>query len=221
MAEFTAKDVQALRQRTGCGMMDCKKALEQSNGNMDKAIEILREKGKATAVKRADKIASEGVIESYIHMNSRIGVIVELNCETDFVAKSAQFKELAHNICLQIATMNPLYIKPEDVPAEVLEHEKQIFTAQALNEGKPAAVVEKMIVGRINKYYKEVCVLEQEYFRDSNMTIKQLIEEAIGKIGEKITLRRFVRYEVGEGLEKKTNNFAEEIAAEVSKMTNK
>lgn len=221
MAEFTAKDVQALRMKTGVGMMDCKRALEQANGNMDKAIEILREKGKATAVKRADKVASEGVIESYIHMNSRIGVIVELNCETDFVAKNPDFKDLAHNICLQIATMNPLYIKPEDVPADVLEHEKHIFTEQALNEGKKPEVIERMIDGRIKKYYKEVCLLEQEYFRDSKVTINQLIEEAVGKMGEKITLRRFVRYEVGEGIEKKSTNFADEIAAEVSKITNK
>lgn len=214
---FTAKDVQALREKTGVGMMDCKKALVATDGDMDKAIEFLREKGIATAVKRAGKIASEGIVETYVHMNGKIGVMVEINCETDFVANSEKFHELAHDIALQIAAAKPLYVKKEEVPASELEHEKEILKAQALNEGKPAAIVDRMVEGRVQKYYKDVCLEEQDFVKDSSKTIAQLVNEAVGSIGEKINIRRFARFEMGEGLEKKSENFADEISAEVAK----
>lgn len=214
---FTAKDVQLLREKTGVGMMDCKKALVATDGNMDKAIEFLREKGMATAVKRAGKIASEGIVETYVHMNGKIGVMVEVNCETDFVANSDRFRALAHDIALQIAAAKPLYVNKEEVPAAELEHEKEILRAQAINEGKPVAIVDRMVEGRVQKYYKDVCLLEQEFVKDPSKTVGQLVTEAVGTIGEKITVRRFARFEMGEGLEKKSENFADEINAEVAK----
>ncbi len=214
---FTAKDVQLLREKTGVGMMDCKKALVATDGNMDKAIEFLREKGMATAVKRAGKIASEGIVETYVHLNGKIGVMVEVNCETDFVANSDRFRALAHDIALQIAAAKPLYVNKEEVPAAELEHEKEILRAQAINEGKPIAIVDRMVEGRVQKYYKDVCLLEQEFVKDPSKTVGQLVTEAIGTIGEKITVRRFARFEMGEGLEKKSENFADEISAEVAK----
>ena len=218
--EITAKQVMALRDKTGVGMMDCKKALVEANGDFDKAVELLREKGMATAVKRAGKIASEGIVDTYIHMGGKIGVMVEINCETDFVAKSDKFHELAHDIALQICAAKPLYVNKEDVPASELEHEKEILRVQALNEGKPVAIVDRMVEGRVQKYYKDVCLLEQEFVKDPSKTVAQLVTDAIGAIGEKITVRRFARFEMGEGLEKKTNNFADEIAAEVEKAKN-
>jgi elongation factor Ts len=202
-------------------MMDCKKALTATDGDMDKAIEFLREKGMATAVKRAGKIASEGIVELYNHMNGKIGVMVEINCETDFVANSDKFRALAHELCLQIAAAKPLYVNKEEVPESELEHEREILKAQALNEGKPAAIVEKMTAGRIQKYYKEVCLLEQDYVKNPDKTVTQLINEAVGTIGEKINVRRFARFEMGEGLEKKSENFADEISAEVAKVQSK
>ena len=214
---FTAKDVQLLREKTGVGMMDCKKALVATDGNMDKAIEFLREKGMATAVKRAGKIASEGIVETYVHLNGKIGVMVEVNCETDFVANSDRFRALAHDIALQIAAAKPLYVNKEEVPAAELEHEKEILRAQAINEGKPIAIVDRMVEGRVQKYYKDVCLLEQEFVKDPSKTVGQLVTEAVGTIGEKITVRRFARFEMGEGLEKKSENFADEISAEVAK----
>ncbi len=204
---FTSKDVMDLRARTGVGMMDCKKALEASNGDMDKAIEILREKGMAQSAKRAGKIASQGIVDSYIHMGGKIGVMLEVNCETDFVARSDSFKELAHNICMQIAAAKPEYVRIEEVPAEVIEKEKEILMAQIAqdpaNAKKPANIIEKMVEGRIKKYYKENCLMEQEYVKDNTKTITQLVNEAVAQIGEKITVRRFTRYEMGEGLQKK------------------
>lgn len=217
---FTAKDVQELRARTGVGMMDCKKALVESNGDMDKALDYLREKGIAKAAKRAGRIASEGIVDSYIHMGGKIGVLLEVNCETDFVAKSDAFKYFVHDIALQIAASKPVYICKEEVPQSEIEHEKEILKAQALNEDKPKplAIIEKMTEGRIQKYFKEVCLLEQDYVKDNTKTIEQLLTETIAFIGEKISIRRFVRYEMGEGLEKKVDNFAEEINAQVAKM---
>ena len=217
---FTSKDVMDLRQRTGVGMMDCKKALEATDGNMEKAIEWLREKGKASAAKRESRIASQGIVDSYIHMGGKIGVLLEINCETDFVARSEQFKELAHNISMHIAAANPTYVTTAEVSAETIAHEKEILKAQALNEPKPKPIniIEKMVEGRIQKYFKEVCLMEQEYVKDSSMTITQLVNEAIASIGEKITVRRFVRYEMGEGLAKREDNFADEVNAQVAKM---
>lgn len=212
---ITTKDIQDLRAKTGAGIVDCKNALTEANGNIEKAVEILREKGKAAASRKAGRIAAEGLVDSYIHFGGKIGVLVEVNCETDFVARSDEFKELVHNIAIHIAAANPIYLNPEEVPTEELEKEKEVLKAQALNEGKPANVVEKMVEGRIKKYYKEVCLLEQEFVKDPSKTIKDLIIEATGKIGEKITIRRFVRMEVGEGLEKRSDNLAEEVAKQI------
>ncbi len=218
---FTSKDVMDLRARTGVGMMDCKKALEASDGNMERAVEILREKGMASAAKRAGKIASQGVVDSYIHLGGKIGVMVEVNCETDFVARSDDFKALARDIAMQIAAAKPDYVRIEEVPAEVIAKEKDILMAQIKedpkNANKPQNIIEKMIDGRIQKFYKENCLMEQEYIKDNTKTITQLVNEAVGKIGEKITIRRFVRYEMGEGLAKKEDNFAEEVMEQVNK----
>ena len=211
----TTAMVKELRERTGAGMLDCKNALMEKDGDVEKAIELLREKGLAAAAKKAGRIAAEGLCESYIHGGGRIGVLLEINCETDFVAKTDDFKGLAKDICMQIAASKPEYVRREDIPAEVLEKEKEIFTAQALNEGKPAAVVEKMIAGRIEKYCKEICLLEQPFIRDTNITIQELLTEKISKIGENINVRRFTRYELGEGLAKRSDNFAEEVMAAI------
>lgn len=217
---FTAKDVQDLRARTGVGMMDCKKALVETDGNMEKAIEYLREKGIATAAKKAGRIASEGIVDSYIHMGGKVGVLVEVNCETDFVARGDQFRNFVHDVALQIAAARPVYVTKEEVPAAEIEHEKEILKAQALNEDKPKPmnIIEKMVEGRVQKFYKEVCLMEQDFVKDPSKTITQLLNETISAIGEKISVRRFVRYEMGEGLEKKVDNFAEEINAQVAKM---
>lgn len=206
---FTAQDIAKLRAMTGAGMMDCKKALTESNGDMDGAVKFLREKGMAAAAKKADRIAAEGVVGSYIHMGGKIGVLVEVNCETDFVAKSEQFQQLVKDIAMQIAAAKPLYVNSSEVPAEVLESEKEILRTQALNEGKPAQIVEKMVEGRIKKYYQDFCLMDQQFVKNPDLTIATLINEATLKIGEKISIRRFTRYEMGEGLEKRVDNLAE------------
>ncbi len=215
---ITASDVNELRQKTGVGMMDCKKALTEANGDMDKAIEILREKGMAAAAKKAGRIAAEGIVDSYIHMGGKVGVLLEVNCETDFVARGDHFKSLVHDIALQIAASKPEYITKEEVPESVLEEEKKILKIQAMNEGKPEAIAEKMVQGRIKKYYEDFCLLEQPFVKDPSKTIGQMITEAIAAIGEKITVRRFVRFEMGEGLEKRKDDLAEEVEKQVSKM---
>ncbi|KJS87490.1 MAG: elongation factor Ts [Peptococcaceae bacterium BICA1-8] len=214
---ISAGMVKELRETTGAGMMDCKKALVETNGNMEKAIEYLREKGLAAAAKKSGRIAAEGVVASYIHMGGKIGVLVEVNCETDFVAKTEKFKELARNIAMQIAASKPEFIKKEEVPHELIEKEKEILRAQALNEGKPESIVDKMVEGRIEKYYKDVCLLEQPFIKDSDKTVSKMISEAIVEIGENINIRRFSRYELGEGIEKKKDDFAAEVMAEVNK----
>lgn len=196
--EITAAMVKDLREKTGAGMMDCKKALQNTNGDEKKAISWLREKGLSKAKKKSDKIASEGFIGSYIHMNGKIGVLVELNCETDFVAKNEKFKELAKNISMQVAAASPVCVSPEQLPEEMLEEEKALYKKQAEQEGKPDHVVEKIVQGRVKKYYKEVCLLEQPYIRDDSITIQDLINEMIAVLGEKIEINRFVRMEVGE-----------------------
>lgn len=210
-----AKAVKELREKTGAGMLDCKKALEEANGDLTKAAELLREKGLAAAANKAGRIATEGVVESYIHAGGRIGVIVEINCETDFVAKTDQFKEFARDIAMQIAAASPKFVRREEVPAEEIEKEKEILKAQALNEGKPEKIVEKMVEGRIGKYYEEYCLLEQTFVKDPDKTISTLLNEKISTIGENISIRRFVRYELGEGLEKKVDNFVEEVLSQV------
>ena len=218
MANFTSADVMRLREQTGVGMMDCKKALVEADGNFDAAVKILREKGMASAAKKAGRIASEGIVESYIHGGGRIGVLIEVNCETDFVARSDDFKALVHDLCMQIAAAKPEVVSSADVDPAKIAAEREILTAQAMNEPKPkpAAVIEKMVEGRIKKYFKEVCLLEQDYVKDPSKTITTLINETVAKIGEKISVRRFVRYEVGEGLEKRENNFAQEIMEQVN-----
>lgn len=213
----SAAMVKELREMTGAGMMDCKKALVETDGNIEKAIDYLREKGLAAAAKKAGRIATEGVVSSYIHMGGRIGVLVEINCETDFVAKTEKFQNLAKDVAMQIAASKPEYVSREEVSADRIEKEKEILTAQALNEGKPANVVEKMVVGRIEKYLKEICLLDQPFIKDTDKTIQQVISETIAEIGENINIRRFVRYEMGEGLEKKADDFVAEVMAEVNK----
>jgi len=214
---ITMEMVKELRERTGAGVLDCKKALAEQNGDMEKAIAFLREKGLAAAAKKASRISAEGIVESYIHGGGRIGVLLEINCETDFVAKTPAFKELAKNIAMQIAASRPEYVQKEDVPADILENEKQILKTQALNEGKPEKIVDKMVEGRINKFYKEVCLLDQPYIREPEISVNDLIIEQITKIGENIKVRRFARFEVGEGLQKREENFAEEVMSQINK----
>lgn len=212
-----ASDVKELREKTGAGMMDCKKALVETDGNIEEAIKVLREKGLAAAAKKASRIAAEGIVDSYIHMGGKIGVLVEVNCETDFVAKTPAFKTLVKDIAMQIAASKPLFLSAEDVPADEIEKEKEILRAQALNEGKPEKIVDKMVEGRIKKYYKDVCLLEQPFVKDSDKTVQDLVTEKIAEIGEKISIRRFVRYEMGEGLQKREDDFVEEVMKQASK----
>lgn len=208
---ISASDVKSLRERTGAGMMDCKNALSEAGGDVEKAIELLREKGLAAAVKKSGRIAAEGIVESYIHMGGKIGVLLEVNCETDFVAKTPEFKEFVHDIAMHIAAANPLYVSEDEVGEDVIEKEKAILRAQALNEGKPEKIVDKMVEGRIQKYKKEICLLEQPFVKDTDKTIKQMVTDQISRIGENVSIRRFTRYEMGEGLEKKSCDFAAEV----------
>ena len=195
---ISTKDVKKLREATGAGVLDCQKALTAANGDMQKAIDILREKGLAAAQKRADRKASEGMVELYSHGEGRIGVMVELNCETDFVARAYEFRTLAHEIALQIAASAPLYIREEDIPTEVLEHEKSIYETKAKEEGKPAAILPKIIEGNLNKYKDETVLLRQPYIRDESITIQKLINEKVIALGENVVVRRFVRWVLGE-----------------------
>ncbi len=208
---FTAKDVAELRAKTNAGMMDCKKALTECDGDFEKATVWLREKGMAAAAKKQSRIASEGIVTSYIHMGGKIGVLVEINCETDFVAKTEAFQTIGHDVALQIAAAAPKYVRIEEVPAEELEKEKEILKNQALNEGKPVQIIDKMVEGRVKKFYQDVCLMEQTFVKNPSMTITQYINEKVGQIGEKITIRRFARFEMGEGLEKRNDNLAEEV----------
>ena len=215
MANITAAQVKELREATGVGMMECKKALTETNGDFEKALEWLRKKGIASAEKKAGRVAAEGVVESYIHMGGKIGVIVEVNCETDFVAKTPEFKAFVRDIAMHIAAANPKYLNREEVPAEILDKEREILRAQALNEGKPEKIVDRMVEGRVEKYYKENCLVDQQFVKNSDLTITQYVNERIQTTGENIKIRRFVRYEMGEGLEKRHDNFAEEVAAQM------
>lgn len=210
----TAAQVKELREKTGAGMLDCKKALEEANGDITKASEILREKGLAAAANKAGRIATEGAVGSYIHAGGRIGVLVEVNCETDFVAKTDAFQALVKDIAMQISATSPRYVRREEVPSEDIEKEREILRAQALNEGKPEKIVDKMVEGRIGKFYEEFCLMEQSFIKDPDKTVAQLLNEKISTIGENITVRRFARYELGEGLEKKQDNFVEEVMAQ-------
>lgn len=198
MAEITAAMVKQLRDKTGAGMMDCKKALQEAEGDFDKAAEILRKKGIAKAAKRADREANEGVVTAYIHPGSKLGVLVEVNCETDFVANTDDFQSFAKNIAMHIAASNPLAIRREDLDQEALNKEKEIYREQALAQGKPEHIVDKIVEGRLEKYYSEVCLMEQPYVKDPDKTIKDLVTETIAKVGENITIKRFARFRIGE-----------------------
>ncbi|MGD8343949.1 MAG: translation elongation factor Ts [Desulfobacterales bacterium] len=198
MAKISAGMVKELREKTGAGMMDCKKALSEVDGDIDKAVEFLRKKGLATAQKRAGRALNEGIIQSYIHMTGKLGVLVEVNCETDFVAKNEDFQDFAKNIAMHIAASNPLGITAEDVPEDLIEKEKEIYRAQALEMGKPENVIDKIVEGKLKKFYEESCLLNQPYVRDTNLSVADLLNELIAKIGENISIKRFVRYQIGE-----------------------
>ena len=198
MAEITAAIVKELRERTGSGMMDCKKALAETNGDMEKAIDYLREKGLAKAAKKAERTASDGRVFTDIHSNFKIGAMVEINSETDFVAKTDEFNELGHEVAMQIAAANPLYLVPEEVPEEVLNRERDVYRQQLIDEGKPADRLDKIIEGKLRKYYESNCLLEQEYIRDSDKKIKDLVTALIAKLGENIVIKRFARFAIGE-----------------------
>jgi elongation factor Ts len=215
MSTINAAAVKELREKTGAGMLDCKKALEKHDGDLDKAIEFLREQGLASAAKKSGRVAAEGVVESYIHAGGRIGVLVEVNCETDFVAKTDEFKSLCKDIAMHIAAMKPEYLRREEIPQEVVDRETEIFRQQTLNEGKPAAVVDKIVGGRVDKYLRELCLVDQSFVKDPSVTIAQMVASKVAKIGENIAIRRFVRYEMGEGLEKRQDDFVAEVMAQV------
>lgn len=200
--EVSSSMVKDLREKTGSGMMDCKKALAESGGNFEKAVDYLRQKGLATAARRAGKVASEGQIGSYVHAGGKIGVMLEVNCETDFVAKTDDFHAFAKDVAMHIAASSPLYIQRENVPPEALEREREIYRAQAREAGKPEKIMEKIVEGKLEKYYSEVCLLEQPFIKDPDRTVQDLLNGLIGKLGEKVEVRRFIRFQVGEGMAK-------------------
>jgi elongation factor Ts len=209
---ITAAIVKELREKTGAGMMDCKKALVECDGDMTKAVEYLQKKSLAAVEKRAGKIAAEGAVYSYIH-DGRVGAMVEINCETDFVARGDDFQEMLKNVAMHIAASNPLYLDPSEIPAEVTAKQVEIYTAQLLAEGKPEAMIEKIMTGKLNKWHKDVCLLNQDYVKDDKLSVDQYVKEVASGIKENIRVRRFVRFELGEGIEKKEEDFAAEVAA--------
>jgi elongation factor Ts len=198
--EISIELVKDLRQRTGAGVIDCKAALQEAQGNMEAAIDYLRRKGLATAAKKAGRIAADGLVSSYIHAGGKMGVLVEINCETDFVAKTEDFQTFVKNMAMHIAAANPQYIRREEIPEEVLERERAIYRTQAQDSGKPQKVIDKIIEGKMERFYSEVCLLEQTYVRDSDLAVKELLDAMIAKVGENITIRRFARFQLGEGL---------------------
>lgn len=214
MAEITAQMVKELRERTGAGMMDCKNALTETKGDIEAAVDGLRKKGLAAAAKKAGRVTAEGSVGSYIHAGGKIGVLVEINCETDFVARTDQFQELVRDIAMHIAASDPRFVRREEVTADVLERERAIFREQALASGKPANVVDRIVTGKIEKYYSEFVLLEQPFVKNPDVTVAQLIAEKVGKIGENIQVRRFARYKLGEGIEKRKDDFAAEVLAQ-------
>ncbi|GAB4253205.1 translation elongation factor Ts [Deferrisoma sp.] len=211
---ITAQAVKELRERTGAGMMDCKKALQETGGDMEKAIEFLRKKGLADAAKKAGRVAAEGLVHAYIHAGGRIGVLVEVNCETDFVARTEAFQQFVHDVAMHIAATNPRWLDQESVPADEVENERRILSEQAAESGKPPQVIEKMVEGRLKKFLKENCLLDQPFVKDPDVTVGELLKQKIAELGENIRIRRFVRFQLGEGLEKRQDNFAEEVAAQ-------
>ncbi len=198
MSTVTAQQVRELRERTGAGMLDCQKALSQAGGDMEKAIQILREKGLATAQKKASRVASQGLVASYIHAGGKIGVLIEVNCETDFVARTNEFQELVRDLAMQVAAANPRWVRREDVPQQVIESEREIYRAQAAGSGKPQHVIEKIVEGKLEKFFADTCLLEQPFIKDPDRTVQQLVTDAVARIGENIVVRRFARFQLGE-----------------------
>lgn len=212
---INAKMVKELREKTGVGMMDCKRALTEADGDIEKAAELLREKGLSAAAKKSGRIAAEGAVGSYIHMGGKLGVMIEINCETDFVARTDDFQAFVKDIAMHIAATRPKFISREEVPSDEIDKEKEILRVQALNEGKPERIVDKMVEGRIKKYYKEICLMEQDFVKDTDKTIEMMLNEKVAKIGEKISIRRFVCYEMGEGLQKREDDFVNEVMSQM------
>ena len=212
---ITAEQVKELRDRTGAGIMDCKKILTEAEGNMDKAIELLKQKGMAKAAKKAGRIAAEGLVEAYIH-NGKYGALVEVNSETDFVANNEEFRAFVKDVAMHVAAAAPQYVKREEVPASVVDAERKAQKDKAIAEGKPEAIAEKIVEGRMDKFFSEICLLDQAFVKDPDKTVGQLLTELISRIGENIVIRRFVRFERGEGIEKKEENFAEEVMKQIN-----
>ncbi|MBO5477051.1 MAG: translation elongation factor Ts [Clostridia bacterium] len=212
---ITAEQVKELRDRTGAGIMDCKKILTEAEGNIDKAIELLKQKGMAKAAKKAGRIAAEGLVEAYIH-NGKYGALVEVNSETDFVANNDEFRTFVKDVAMHVAAAAPQYVKREEVPASVVEAERKAQKEKAIAEGKPEAIAEKIVEGRMDKFFSEICLLDQAFVKDPDKTVGQLLTELIARIGENIVIRRFVRFERGEGIEKKEENFAEEVMKQIN-----
>ncbi len=212
MADISANAVKELREKTGAGMMDCKKALTEAGGDAGKAEDVLRKRGLAAAAKKAGRIASEGTVASYIHMGGKIGVLIEVNCETDFVARTEGFQSLVKDLAMQIAAASPLYVRREEVPPELVGKELEIARAQAREGKKPEAIIEKIATGKVEKFFKDIVLLEQAFVKDDKKTIQEVLTEAVARIGENIQVRRFARFALGEGLEKKQENLAEEVA---------
>jgi elongation factor Ts len=208
--------IKELRERTAAGLMDCKKALVETDGDIDKAIEFLRKKGLANAAKKAGRLASEGVVTAYIHSNNRVGVLLEVNCETDFVAQTPDFKQFCADVAMQIAAMNPAAVRREEMDTSKVESERVLLREKALAEGKPEKMVDKIVDGQINKFYSENVLLEQKFVKDDKKSIEQVQQEIVAKLGENVKIRRFTRYELGEGLEKKSEDFAAEVAAQIA-----
>ena len=217
MSEITAAAVKQLREKTGAGMMECKNALVEAQGNEDKAVDILRKRGLASAKKREGRIAAEGIVGQYIHMGGKVGVLVEVNCETDFVARGEEFQQLVKDIAMHIAAAEPRYVSREDVPVEAIDKEREIARAQATNDpknaNKPDQVVEKIVDGRLNKFYEEAVLLDQPFVKEPAKTVAELVTEKVAKTGERITIRRFTRYKMGEGLERRGDDFGGEVAS--------
>ncbi len=209
--EITAEKVRDLRERTGAGMMDCKRALEEAGGDLDQAIDVLRKRGLAAAAKRSGRATAEGLVSSYIHAGGKIGVLVEINCETDFVARTEAFQELVKDIAMHVAAADPRFVRREEVTAEVLEQERAIYREQALASGKPAPMVERIVEGKVEKFYAETVLLEQPFVKKPDQTVQDLVAEIVAKLGENIRVRRFARFKLGEGLEKRSDDFAAEV----------
>ncbi len=217
MAEITASAVKSLREKTGAGMVECKNALVEANGNEEMAIEVLRKRGLASAKKKEGRTAAEGIVGSYIHMGGKVGVLVEVNCETDFVSRGEEFQNFVKDIAMHICAVEPRYVSKEEVPEELINKEREIAREQAIsddkNKNKPAQVIDKIVDGRITKFYSEICLLEQPFVKDQSLTVNDLLKNMIAKVGENIRIRRFVRFKMGEGIEKKKDDFASEVAA--------